>query len=98
MTINEYFESIKHNKAKLRQFVADMPKGGELHHHLTGAVYAETLFAIAYNANLYVDLDSGVLSTDKPKSGNYIQLKDETFEIEEDGKKKYNFHFRRTSK
>ena len=45
MTINEYFDSIKHNKAKLRQFIADMPKGADLHNHLTGAVYAETLFA-----------------------------------------------------
>lgn len=97
MSISEYFESIKHNKAKLRQFIADMPKGAELHHHLTGAVYAETLFAIAYNAKLYVDLDTGVLSEKKPTSGNYIQLSDETFEIEENGKKKYNLHFIRMS-
>ena len=97
MSISEYFESIKHNKAKLRRFVAGMPKGAELHHHLTGAVYAETLFAIAYNAKLYVDLDTGVLSEKKPTSGNYIQLCDETFEIEENGKKKYNLHFIRMS-
>lgn len=97
MPVSEYYESIKHNKAKLRQFIADMPKGGELHHHLTGAVYAETLFAIAYNAQLYVDLDSGKLSATEPDSGNYIQLKDETFQIEENGKKKYDFHFIRIS-
>ena len=97
MSVKEYYEFIKGNKAKLRQFIADMPKGAELHHHLTGAVYAETLFAIAYNAGLYVDLDSGKLSSTEPTSGNYIQLNDETFEIEENGKKKYNFHFIRMS-
>lgn len=97
MSVKEYYESIRGNKAKIRQFIADMPKGAELHHHLTGAVYAETLFAIAYNAGLYVDLDSGKLSSTEPTSGNYIQLNDETFEIEENGKKKYNFHFIRMS-
>lgn len=103
MTINEYFESIKHNKAKLRQFVADMPKGGELHHHLTGAVYAETLFAIAYNQELYVNLDTGRLSVGAPDpkkypdADKYIQLTAKTFEPDENGYKKYDFHFTRIS-
>ena len=82
MIINEYFEAIKHNKAKLRQFIADMPKGADLHNHLTGAVYAETLFAsvIAVNKGIlenkvpepltkmfWVNFKTGKLSIGKPK-------------------------------
>ncbi|MCR5027842.1 MAG: hypothetical protein K6A31_01120 [Fibrobacter sp.] len=103
MTIDKYFDSIKHNKAKLRQFIADMPKGAELHHHLTGAVYAETLFAIAYNQELYVNPDTGRLSVDAPDpkkypdADKYIQLTAKTFEPDENGYKKYDFHFTRIS-
>jgi hypothetical protein len=32
-----------------------MPKGGDLHNHLTGSVYAETYFAIAVNEGMYLD-------------------------------------------
>ena len=103
MPVNEYFESIKHNKAKLRQFFADMPKGADLHHHLTGAAYAETLFAIAYNAQLYVNPDTGRLSDGAPDpkkyhdADKYIQLTAKTFEADEYGCKKYDFHSTRMS-
>ena len=35
-------EAIRGNPAKLIDFVTRMPKGGELHHHLTGSIYAES--------------------------------------------------------
>ena len=86
MTINEYFESIKHNKAKLRQFIADMPKGADLHNHLTGAVYAETLFASViaenkkknkeYDQMFWVNLDTGKLSVGQPDSSKTPDIKD----------------------
>jgi adenosine deaminase len=66
MTISEYFESIKKNKAKLRQFIAAMPKGGDLHNHLTGAAYAELYFEIACKKKLYVDYSTGKLYTTRP--------------------------------
>ncbi len=74
MPVNEYYEFIKGNKAKLRQFIADMPKGAELHHHLTGAAYAETLFSIACDANLYVNLQSGRLYEAKPPEIDSVRL------------------------
>ncbi len=39
-----YLESIRTdpNPAKLAEFLAEIPKGGDLHHHLSGAVYAES--------------------------------------------------------
>ena len=35
-------ESIKEQPLQLRQFLQRMPKGGDLHNHLSGAVYAES--------------------------------------------------------
>ncbi|MDR1250041.1 MAG: hypothetical protein LBK63_12150, partial [Treponema sp.] len=31
---------IRNNRAKLQYFFTQMPKGGDLHNHLTGSVYA----------------------------------------------------------
>ena len=38
----KYFTSIRHQPSLLHAFLADMPKGGDLHNHLSGAVYAES--------------------------------------------------------
>lgn len=46
-TVETYFDSIKGNHAALRQFFSMMPKGGDIHNHLTGSAYAETYFEIA---------------------------------------------------
>ena len=36
-----HFESLKGDPIRLRAFLREMPKGGDLHNHLTGAIYAE---------------------------------------------------------
>ncbi|MEO6816623.1 MAG: adenosine deaminase, partial [Edaphobacter sp.] len=36
------FNAAKKNPLQLRAFLAQMPKGADLHMHLSGAVYAET--------------------------------------------------------
>lgn len=41
------FEALKDDPIRLRAFLHDMPKGGDLHNHLTGAVYAENYLAWA---------------------------------------------------
>jgi hypothetical protein len=38
----KYFSSIRHQPSLLLAFLTDMPKGGDLHNHLSGAVYAES--------------------------------------------------------
>jgi adenosine deaminase len=43
------------NPLKLRAFLEQMPKGGDLHMHLSGAVYAETFLQDAIQDNLCVD-------------------------------------------
>lgn len=41
--IINYFQEIRNNPEELRAFFLSMPKGGDIHNHLTGAVYAEDL-------------------------------------------------------
>ncbi|MBQ7081095.1 MAG: hypothetical protein IJM92_15840 [Fibrobacter sp.] len=74
-TIDEYFESIKHNKAKLRQFIADMPKGADLHNHLTGAVYAETLFASVIAKNQEIAKKQKQVEPEQLKKMFWVNLK-----------------------
>jgi adenosine deaminase len=38
-----YFESIRKDPNLLTAFLLEMPKGGDLHNHLSGAIYAESL-------------------------------------------------------
>jgi adenosine deaminase len=41
-SIDRYFESIRNNTVELTAFFSAMPKGGDLHNHYSGSVYAET--------------------------------------------------------
>ena len=50
------FSRASRNPLALRAFLAAMPKGGELHFHLGGAVYAETILQDAAEDNLCVNL------------------------------------------
>ena len=49
-------ESIRHDPAKLHAFLAAMPKGGDLHNHLSGAVPTETLIGYAVEDRLCIDI------------------------------------------
>lgn len=44
------FNSIRQQPALLVAFLRAMPKGGDLHNHLSGAIYAETLIGFAAHA------------------------------------------------
>jgi adenosine deaminase len=68
----KYLESIQSKEVFLRQFFAEMPKGGDLHNHLTGSVYAETYYDIACMDSLYVDTLSGRLYSKKDTSSIHI--------------------------
>lgn len=57
--VSEYFATIHKDENRLRQFFAEMPKGGDLHNHLTGAVYAENYFKFAAEDGLWVDMATG---------------------------------------
>ena len=49
-------EAARANPLDLRAFLVRMPKGADLHVHLTGAVYAESFIRAAAEDNLCVDL------------------------------------------
>ena len=52
---SRYLDSIRNQPSLLLAFLHDMPKGGDLHNHLTGAIYAEDYIDFAASDNLCVD-------------------------------------------
>ena len=50
-----YLDSVRNQPSLLLAFLHDMPKGGDLHNHLTGAIYAEDYVDFAASDNLCVD-------------------------------------------
>ena len=58
----QFLESARSNPAALMDFLARMPKGGDLHHHLTGAVYAESYIDYAVEDGLCLDRIAATLS------------------------------------
>ena len=49
------FDHIANDPLRLRGFLQAMPKGGDLHNHLDGAVYAESFLAYATGSGLCLD-------------------------------------------
>ena len=50
-----YFESVRNQPSLLMDFLKQMPKGGDLHNHLSGAVYAESFVKWAVQDGLCID-------------------------------------------
>ena len=71
---SNYLNSIRKNQAALRHFFNIMPKGGDVHNHLTGSAYAETYFELAAKKGMYVNLETGRLYTQKPIEVETIRL------------------------
>ena len=52
------FEQLRHQPVELRRFLQDFPKGGDLHNHLDGAVYAESYIRWAAEDGKCIELES----------------------------------------
>jgi len=52
------FEAARANPLDLRAFLVRMPKGADLHYHLSGGIYAESFIRVAAEEGLCVDLAS----------------------------------------
>ncbi|MFL6440183.1 MAG: adenosine deaminase [Terriglobales bacterium] len=52
---SRYLESIRQSPPLLEAFLREMPKGGDLHNHLSGAVYAESYLQYAIKDKLCID-------------------------------------------
>ena len=50
-----YMHSIRSDIPLLTEFLREMPKGGDLHYHLSGGIYAETMIGWAADAKLCVE-------------------------------------------
>ncbi|HEX7286084.1 MAG TPA: adenosine deaminase [Candidatus Angelobacter sp.] len=57
-----HFESVRNQPLLLEHFLRQMPKGGDLHNHLPGAIYAESLVRYAVDNKLCVDRQTSALS------------------------------------
>jgi adenosine deaminase len=65
--VASYFNSIRSNRALLTAFFNQMPKGGDLHHHYSGSVYAETYINYVVQKDYY--LNTRTLEVAEKKSG-----------------------------
>lgn len=69
VAVSAYFASIRDNPNELRAFFLAWPKGGDIHNHLTGAVYAEDVIDISARHRLLVDPSTGQLVANSSASG-----------------------------
>jgi adenosine deaminase len=72
--IDNYFESIRNNTAELTAFFSQMPKGGDLHNHYSGSVYAETYISYVVDQDYVINLQTLEVKTAKPSSGSPIWM------------------------
>lgn len=54
--VSTYFQEIRKNEAELTAFISQMPKGGDLHNHYSGSIYAETYVNWLINADYCVNI------------------------------------------
>jgi adenosine deaminase len=77
--IDAFFERIRSNEAMVTAFVSQMPKGGDLHHHYSGAIYAESYVQWVTDAGYFVDPKTWIVVPTRPDTGNvdaWISLQD----------------------
>jgi adenosine deaminase len=70
------FEAARDDRTALRAFLHRMPKGGDLHTHLGGAVYAERFIAWAAEQGLCVDLRNVVLPKPRCDGAGAVPVSD----------------------
>jgi len=65
----EMIEGTSPNVAQLTLFFSQMPKGGDLHNHYSGSIYAETYLDWVANAGYWIDKNTLNISKVKTDSG-----------------------------
>jgi hypothetical protein len=61
------FDRARRTEPELVAFLKGMPKGGDLHNHVSGAVYSDFMLDAAVKAGLFYDPASGTFTTDPTK-------------------------------
>ena len=70
-TTNDYFEKIRNNEAQLTAFFSQMPKGGDLHHHFSGSIYAEPLLKHAIAQDFFLNVATMDVRKEQPANGDW---------------------------
>ena len=73
-TVNDYFEKIRTNNANLTAFFSQMPKGGDLHHHYSGSVYAETYIKYAVDNGFFLNLRTLEIRETAPDTSKWVSF------------------------
>ncbi|MGW8331449.1 adenosine deaminase family protein [Streptomyces sp. NPDC055897] len=60
--VQDYLGRVSHSPGELRRFLEELPKGGDLHHHLVGAVRAESLIGYAARDGKCIDTTTYVVT------------------------------------
>jgi hypothetical protein len=71
MGVERYLNSVRHDW--LRAFLLDLPKGGDLHSHLSGAASTELLISLAAQDGLCIDAVTFVAAAGCAVTLRYIQ-------------------------
>ena len=67
-SISNYLEKIRNNPAKLTAFFSQMPKGGDLHHHYSGSVYAESFIHYVVKKDYFIQKETLEIAENKPSN------------------------------
>src|SRR5690348_7480271 len=62
--VQPYFEHIKKDPNALYAFFKSMPKGGELHYHLSGGAYPETMLELASQEDYCLNTTNLIINKD----------------------------------
>ena len=61
-SVQSYFDQVKNDPNALYEFLKNMPKGGELHYHLAGGPYPETMLELISKDNYCLNKETLALS------------------------------------
>lgn len=66
--VEVYFNKIRNNTAELTAFFSQMPKGGDLHHHFSGSIYAEPMLQYAIKNDFWLNTETMAVAKTKPQN------------------------------
>ncbi|WP_187170499.1 adenosine deaminase [Salidesulfovibrio onnuriiensis] len=71
-----YFDQVREDPVRLRIFLTEMPKGGDIHNHLPGMVYAEDFLRMAAAKDMCLDPQNGYTASAGPCKDGQVKATD----------------------
>jgi len=69
-----YFNKIRNNTAQLTAFMSQMPKGGDLHHHYSGSIYAEPMMERAIAEDFFLNTQTFAVSKNSETGMDWVKF------------------------